>query len=126
MVSKRTGLGTLAVVSMTGLAVVATDVLNDWVGDWGTPLWISAGFFFPFVAGLAWGTGGRGTRGLIVGALIGALVVLAPGIGYALIEETDLSAQRLPLLWALFTPLAMAQGVIALPVGTNARSAIPS
>ena len=121
MLTKRTVWGSLAVLAMTAAGIVSIDVLDDWVGDWGTPLWIASGFFFPFVAGIAWGAGGLGVRGRLAGAVGGAAVVLAPSVGYALVEGPDLAELRLPLLWALFTPLAMAQGAIALPVGASAR-----
>jgi hypothetical protein len=121
MVTKRTVLGTSAVAGMTLLAAVSIDILNQWTGDLGAVLWISAGFFVPFVTGVVWGPGGLGILGRIAGAVIGAVIVLAPGIGYVLVERPDLSELRLPLLWGLFTPLGIAQGTIALPVGASAR-----
>jgi uncharacterized membrane protein len=119
LLTQRRILGTLAVAVMAALALGTVDILNDWIGDWGTPLWIAGAFFIPFVVGIAWGAGGLGTAGRVAGALVGAAVVLAPGLGYAIIEDPDLTAQRLPMLWALFTPLAMAQGAITLPVGAS-------
>ena len=121
MLTKRTVWGTLGVVSMALLAAGTIEILDDWVGDWVTMLWLAGGFVIPFMVGLAWGRGGLGLTGLISGALVGALLVLVPGIGYALMEDPDLVELRLPLLWGLFTPLAMAQGAIAFPVGVTSR-----
>ena len=121
MVSSRTVWGTLTVVTMAAVGVPVISILAEWVSDWGALLWICAAFFFPFITGVAWGPGGLGKRGRVAGALIGGALALAPGLGYAAIRDVDLTALRLPLLWALFTPLAMAQGTISLPVGAGAR-----
>ena len=117
--------GTAGVATMAAAAVLVVSLLDEWVGDWGAPLWIAAAFVFPYFTGIAWGSEGLGRRGAIVGAAVGALVVLGPGIGYTLVRETDLAALGLPLLWAVFTPLAMAQGAIALPVGASVRRRAP-
>ena len=106
---------------MGAVGVAAISLLDDWVGDWGAMLWVAGAFFWPFVAGIAWGAGATGRRAAVVGGAVGAFVVLVPGIGYALVRDLDLAALRLPLLWAVFTPLAVAQGAIALPVGGRAR-----
>ena len=113
--------GTVTVAAMVAAAVVALDLLADWVGDVGAPLWISAGFFFPFIAGIAVGPWGNSPAGRAVGAVVGAGVVLLPSVVYVLAQEPDLSAMRLPLLWAVFTPLAGMQGAIGMPVGASAR-----
>ncbi len=113
--------GSALVAVMTAAAAVSLTVMDDWIGDWGAALWVCSGFFFPFMAGIAWGPGGGSAKGRVVGALLGALVVLAPGIGYALARDPDLAELRLPLLWSVFAPLAMAQGAITLPVGASAR-----
>ena len=106
---------------MGAAGVVVVSLLDDWIGDWGAFLWLLAAFALPFAAGIAWGAGATGRRGVAGGAVAGALVVLAPGLGYALVGDADLTELRLPLLWAVFTPLAMAQGAITLPVGGSAR-----
>ena len=120
-ITKRTVWGTLGVVAMGAAGVVVVSLLDDWVGDWGAVVWLVGAFVGPFFTGIAWGAGARGRRAVVVGAAVGALVVLAPGLGYALAGDADLAELRLPLLWAVFTPLAMAQGAIALPVGGSAR-----
>ena len=102
-----------------GIAVVS--LLDDWIGDWGALLWLIAAFAMPFFAGIAWGAGATGRRAVVAGAAAGAAVALVPGLAYALIRDPDITALRLPLLWAMFTPLAMAQGAMALPVGGSAR-----
>ena len=123
--TKNTVWGSLLVLAMAGAGVVSLDIMNDWVGDWGALLWICGAFFFPFVAGLALGRAGVGRRGRAIGAVIGAAVVLVPSIGYAVTAAPDVAELRLPLLWAVFGPLAAVQGAIALPVGTSARSRAP-
>ncbi len=121
MITRRTAWGTLEVIVMSAAAVVVVSLLDDWTGDWVAFLWLLAAFAVPFASGIAWGAGATGRRAVVGGAVVGALVVLAPGLGYALAGDADLSELRLPLLWAVFTPLAMAQGAIALPVGGSAR-----
>ena len=113
--------GTLGVLAMGAAGVAVVSLLDDWIGDWGAFLWLIAAFSVPFVAGIAWGAGARGRRAVVGGAAVGALVALAPGVAYALVRDADLAELRLPLLWAVFTPLAMAQGAIALPVGGGAQ-----
>lgn len=122
MLTKRTLLSTTITFAMTALAVGSIDLLNDWIGDLGAMLWIASGFFWPFAAGVAWGIGGNNRNGRIVGGFIGTAVVLLPGIGYSIVKSPDLAELQLPLLWALFTPLAFAQGMITLPVGARVRN----
>ncbi len=118
-ITKRTVWGTLGVVAMGAAGVASLSLLDDWVGDWGASLWLVGAFMGPFLTGIALGATGR--RAVAGGAAAGALVVLAPSILYALVSDADIAGLRLPLLWAVFTPLAMAQGAIALPVGGSAR-----
>ena len=113
--------GTVGVVVMAAAAVLVVSLLDEWVGDWGAALWIAAAFMVPYLTGIAWGSGGHGKRGAVVGAAVRALVVVGPGMGYTLVREADPAALNLPLLWTVFTPLAMAQGAIALPVGVSVR-----
>ena len=120
-VLKSTVWRTLGVVAMGAAGVAVVSLLDDWIGDWGALLWLIAAFASPFFAGLAWGAGATGRRAVVVGAAVGAAVVLVPGLGYAAVRDADIAELRLPLLWAVFTPLAMAQGAIALPVGGSAR-----
>lgn len=110
---------------MAALAVVTIDTLNNWVGDVGALLWISAGYFFPFVTGIALGPVAAGVQGRILGAVVGAIVVLAPTIGYAIVKQPNLADIGLPLIWGLFTPLAIAQGAVSAPVGAAVRSRPP-
>ena len=104
---------------MGALALVAIDGLNDWIGDVGALLWISAGYFFPFLSGIAVGPAASGLPGRIAGALVGALVVVAPIVGYLLVKDQRAFAISVPLT---FIPLALAQGAIAMPVGVAVRS----
>ena len=120
--SLRQAIGSVAVVAMGALAVGSLGILNDWVGDLGAFLWVCAGFFIPFVTGIALGNRAMGASGRAMGAVIGAVIVLLPTIGYALIQKPDLAELQLPLLWATFTPLALAQGAIAIPVAAKRRS----
>jgi len=122
MLTKRTVFGTTLTLAMTALAVGAIDILNAWIGDLGAMLWIAAGFWWPFAAGIVWGSGGNGTTGRITGGIIGGSIVLVPGICYVVIVRPDLAELQLPLLWALFTPLACAQGALTLPVGARVKN----
>ena len=121
--TQRQALGSVGVVAMGALAVGSISILDEWVGDIGALLWILGAFWFPFLAGLALGSRAKGTSGRAIGAAIGASVVLIPTIGYALVERPDLAGLQLPLLWTLFTPLAMAQGAVAIPVAANDKKA---
>ena len=111
--------GTIVVLVMGALAVVAINGLNDWVGDVGALLWISAGYFFPFVSGIAIGPAASGLNGRLVGAVIGGIVVVAPIVGYLLVKDERAFALSVPLS---FFPLALAQGAISMPVGASVRS----
>lgn len=113
--------GTLTVAAMVAAALVALEILTDWVGDVGAPLWICAGFFFPFMAGIAVGPWGGTAAGRGAGGVIGAAFVLVPGAIYVLVQDPDVAEMRLPLLWAVLTPLAAVQGAIGMPVGASAR-----
>jgi len=109
---------------MGALAVGSITILDEWVSDVGALVWILGAFWFPFLAGLALGSPrAKGPSGRAIGAAIGASVVLVPTIGYALVGRPDLAELQLPLLWALFTPLAMAQGAMAIPVAANDKKA---
>jgi uncharacterized membrane protein len=122
-VTKRQLVASVGVLGMAALAVGAAKVLDEWIGDLGAMLWIAGAFFIPYLVGIALGPRGAGRQGRLIGALIGALVVAAPTVGYALVQQPDLAALELPLLWALFIPLSLAQGAIAMPVGATVRRA---
>ncbi|MEX2599632.1 MAG: hypothetical protein WD533_08260 [Dehalococcoidia bacterium] len=123
----RLTLATGAVIAMGVATVAAGSLLDQWIGDFGALLWICACFFIPFITGIAWGSAGLGNRGRIAGALIGGGVALLPGALYTAAggSLSGAEALNLPLLWAVFTPLGMAQGAIALPVGATARKRRP-
>ena len=123
-VTRRQLVGSVGVLGMGALAVGSAKVLDGWIGDWGALLWIAAAFFVPYLVGIALGPRGAGTQGRLIGALTGALVVAVPTLGYALVQQPDLAELELPLLWALFTPLSLAQGAIAMPVGATVRRAV--
>ncbi len=129
----RFNLGTamrVALVSaMATAAYVSLVILDDWVGNWVGPVWLLMGFFVPFFGGIALGAIARGSRGFVAGALLGALTVALPSIGYVVgvalsgdgltgsLDELDL-----PQLWAVFVPLAMAEGALVLPMGVTVRT----
>lgn len=114
--------GTVVVLIMGALAIASIDALNEWVGDVGALLWICAGYWFPFIFGIALGPMGAGLRGRVIGALTAAGFVIVPTVGYVLVERPDLSETGLPTIWALLIPLALAQGAIAMPVGASVRA----
>lgn len=107
------------------LAIGSIDALNDWIGDVGALLWICAGYWFPFIIGIALGGIGAGLRGRIIGALTAAAFVLVPTLGYVVVESPDVNDIGLPMIWALFVPLSMAMGAIAMPVGASVRAKSP-
>lgn len=106
---------------MAALAVGSANVLDEWIGDLGALLWIAGAFFIPYLTGIALRQRAAGNQGRVVGALVGAGTVVLPTVGYALVTQPDLAEIQLPLLWALFTPLSLAQGAIAMPVGATVR-----
>ena len=111
--------GTAVVLVMGILALIAIDGLNDWVGDVGALLWISAGYFFPFVSGIAIGAAASGIQGRIGGSTVGGLVVILPIAVYLIVRDERAFTLSVPLS---FIPLALAQGAIAMPVGASVRS----
>ena len=121
MLTNHKPTGTALTFAMTALALVTIDILNDWVGDVGALLWIASGFWWPFLVGIAWGHTGGGKVERFAGGIVGAAIVLVPGVGYAIFEQPDLAELHLPLLWTLFTPLAFAQGALSLPMGVRVR-----
>ena len=112
---------TIVVAAMAASAVGALSVLEDWLGDWLGPVWVLSGFFVPFVLGIALGGIHLGRGWAAAGALAGGAVVGVPAALYFAINDRDLSAFNLPLLWGTFVPLAMASGAISMPVGVTAR-----
>lgn len=117
---QRRAIATAGTLAIVGGAVWSLTLLDDWVGDWGALLWLCGTFLLPFLAGLAWGAGGGGRVGRVAGALVGAALVLLPSL--AVDAARDAAAPNLGLLWAVYGPLAAAQGAITLPVGANGRS----
>ncbi len=114
-------LGTFGVMAMTAMAMGAVGVLDDWIGDLGALLWVAGAYFIPYLMGIALNQHAIGSQGRLIGALTGALVVVAPTVGYAMVMQPDLAEIQMPLLWAFFTPLSLAQGAIAMPVGATVR-----
>jgi hypothetical protein len=114
--------GTVVVLIMAALAVGTIDALNDWVGDVGALLWLCAGYWFPFIFGIALARMGMGLRGRVIGALVAAAFVIVPTVGYVLVERPHLYEVGLPTIWTLFIPLSMAMGAIAMPVGASVRA----
>jgi hypothetical protein len=107
---------------MGALAVGTLTILDDWVGDITAFLWVLGGFWFPFLSGLLLGPLAKRPTGRAIGAAIGAVVVLLPSVSYVIIKNPDINELRLPLLWALFVPLALAQGAMAIPVAARGKS----
>jgi len=119
--TQRQALGTLGAIAMGALAVGSLTILDDWVGSIVAMFWILGGFWFPFLSGLVLGPRAKRPSGRAIGAAIGAVVVLLPSLSYVLIASPDIAELRLPLLWALFVPLALAQGAMAIPVAARGK-----
>ncbi len=120
-ITRRQLLGSVGVLAMTALAAGSAKVLDEWIGDLGAMLWITCAFLIPYLIGIGLRQRAAGTQGRLIGALVGAATVVLPTVGYALVTQPDLAEIQLPLLWALFTPLSLAQGAIAMPVGATVR-----
>jgi hypothetical protein len=124
-VTRRQLLGSVGVLGMAALAAGSAKVLDEWIGDLGAMLWIAGAFFIPYLTGIALRQRGAGNQGRMIGALVGAATVVLPTVGYALVIQPDLAEIQMPLLWSLFTPLSLAQGAIAMPVGATVRRSTP-
>ena len=117
------------VSAMAAAAYASLVMLDDWVGNWVGPAWLLTGFFVPLLGGIALGARVRGGREFVAGALIGALTVALPSIGYVAglaLSDGSLTGRLdeldLPQLWAVFVPLAMAEGALMLPMGVALRT----
>ena len=118
-------------VATGAVAAIAAFELDDWLGDWVGSLWLLGPFAAAFIAGIAWGGGATGKRGAILGAVVGAAVVLVPSGGYLLYVEAvgrDLGAEvsdlDLPRLWLAFFPVAMVFGSLGAPMGSAVRTSL--
>lgn len=120
-ITRRQSLGSLGAVAMTALAMGSVKVLDEWIGGLATMLWITGAFLMPYPIGIGLRQRAAGNQGRLIGALVGVAIALVPTVGYALVAQPDLAEMQMPLLWALFTPLSIAQGAIALPVGSTVR-----
>lgn len=120
-ITGRQWLGTGGVIILTGLAVAAMGVADAWVGDLVAMLWMVGTFLTPWLVGIALVQHGSGLQGRLIGAATSASVVLIPSVTYAIIQQPDFAEIELPLLWATFTPLSLALGAIATPVGARVR-----
>ena len=124
----RTARGLLA-GAIGVVAAIALLSLDEWLGDWVGPLWLLSPFALAFIIGMAVGSRATGKRGALLGALVGAAVVLVPSGGvllYHALSGQDLGAEvstrGLLRLWLAFSPVAMLQGALSGPVGATARS----
>jgi hypothetical protein len=106
---------------MAVMAVGTVQALDAWIGDLGAMLWLAGAFFIPYLAGIALGQRAGGGQGRLIGALVGGTTVVLPTAGYVLVVRPDLVEIQMALIWALFTPLALAQGAIAIQVGSTVR-----
>jgi hypothetical protein len=106
---------------MTVVAVATVQALDGWIGDLGAMLWLVGAFLIPYLTGIALRQRADGVQGRLIGALVGGAIVVLPTTGYALVMQPDLAEIQMPLIWALFIPLAFAQGAIAVHVGGTVR-----
>ena len=109
--------GSVGTLALTGLAIGAMGLIDEWLGDVVALLWLVGVFLFPWLAGMGLRQRAAGLQGRIGGAFVSALVVAIPMVATLLIQDPDLDAIQLPLLLALFVPLSLALGAIAMPVG---------
>ena len=123
-VTRQQFIASLGTIGMVLLAIGSAKVLDRWIGDLGALLWFAEAFFIPYLVGIALGQRGASTKGRLIGALIGVLIVVGPTLSYALISKQTLTELELPLLWSLFIPLALAAGTISTPVGATVRRVV--
>ncbi len=119
-VSKRLNLifGSSAVVAIVVLSVVVIDMLNDWVGDWLSLLWVSGCLAAPYVVGFAIGRFAKHPFGTILGGLLGLVIT---GIPLMMYLPDGVEGSRPALLWC-FVALGITQGALMLPAGGRIRS----
>ena len=122
MSAGRTASSVALVGAMAATAFVTLDNAEPWAGDQVGPIWVACGFFVPFLIGIALGRAAMGIRANVLGALAGAITVVAPTLIYLASGERDYAGHELSTFFAAFIPLAMTQGAIAMPVGVAARS----
>jgi hypothetical protein len=106
---------------MAVLAVATVQALDSWIGDIGAMLWLVGAFFIPYLIGIALRQRAGGVQGRLIGALVGGATVVLPTTGYVLVMQPDLAEVQMSLIWALFIPLAFAQGALAIHVGGTVR-----
>ena len=115
-------IGSVTVVAaMAAATFIVVDNAEPWAGNWVGPVWVACGFFVPFLFGLALGSAAKGRRANALGALAGAITVVAPSLIYLASGDRDYVGHEMSTFFAAFLPLAMVQGAIA-PVGATSRS----
>ena len=119
--TRRRAASVVVVVLMGAATFVVLDNALPWAGDWVGPVWVLGGFFVPFVAGISVGRAASGTPGTLAGALLGAVVVVLPGLVYLNTGERGYAEHDMWIFYAAFIPLAMTEGAITMPVGVAAR-----
>lgn len=96
-------------------------IVERQTGDWGALLWVCATLFFPWVAGIIAGRRMSIGAGKLIGAAMGALLVLGP---LAALAE-DLPSADFAAIAIVFTTVGAANGAMSFPVGIRVRSERP-
>ena len=111
-----------AAVALGAGLLYSIAIVNRWTGDWGALLWVCATLFFPWVAGMLAGRRTSIGAGKLLGAAMGALLVLGPLAALAeRLPSADFAA-----IAALFTTVGAANGAMAFPVGMRLHAERPS
>ncbi len=110
----------LAVIALAAALLYSISAVNRWTGDWAALLWVCGTLFFPWVAGVAAGRRATIRVGKLLGAAIGALIVLVPLIAFATPDSPPPEDAR--TIAAVFTLIGAVNGAMSFPVGIRVRS----
>ncbi len=95
--------------------------VDRWTGDWTALLWVCATLFFPWLGGVAAARKISIGAGKLIGASIGAVLVLGPLAAFA--RPDGPTSSDLAVIATVFTVIGAVNGAMAFPVGIRVRAA---